>query len=103
MNDREQNGIGLNIGSLLPWVAIPILGPVIAALITKYAGFSFWQILPLRGITVILLKLLRFVGIWARFAQPAWNATTLWAHIRRKLGAEGMPTMWQDVLFFPDP
>lgn len=103
MNDREQNGIGLNIGSLLPWVAIPILGPIIAALITRFAGFGFWQILPLRGITVVLLRLLKPAGIWVRFAQPAWNATTLWTHIRKKPGAEGMLTMWQDVLFFPSP
>ncbi len=103
MDDREKNGIGLNIGSLLPWVAIPILGPIIAALITKFAGFGFWQILPLRGITVFLLRLPKLVGVWVRFAQPAWNATTLWAHLRGRLGSEGMPTMWQDLLFFPGP
>lgn len=103
MNDKEKNGIGLNIGSLLPWVVIPIFGPVVAVIITRFAGFGFWQILPLRGITVVLLKLLKPVGVWVRFAQPAWNATTLWAHLRGKLGAEGMPTMWQDVFFFPGP
>lgn len=96
--ERDQR-IGLNIGSGLPWTAAPVVGLPLAAWMTRRAGYDFWQVLPFRSVTVAGLKRTR---VPIRFAEPAWNATTLWAHLRGEPGVEG-PTKWQDPLFFPGP
>lgn len=100
MNKR----IGVNIGSMLPLSAIPIVGLSIAAWITRKAGYAFWQILPLRSVSVRSLKRAGGTpGIPVKYMEPAWNATTLLGHIQHRVGSEGMPTLWRDVLFFPSP
>lgn len=96
----NRDRIGLSIASLLPWSAIPVIGLKIAARMTKRAGYSFWQVLPLRSATATSLKA---TGIPVRFAEQAWNATTFIAHFRGKPGAEGAPTKLHDPLFFPNP
>ena len=97
---RGRNRIGLNIGSMLPWSAVPVVGLPLATWITRRAGYAFWQVLPFRSVTVDGLKR---AGIPVRFAEPAWNATTFRDYFQRRLGAEGGHTKLQDPLFFPDP
>ena len=97
--ERDKR-IGLNIGSGLPWTAVPVIGLPIATWMTRKAGYSFWQVLPFRSVTIAGLKR---TGIPVRFVEPAWNPTTFLAHFRGILGAEGMKTKLQDPLFFADP
>lgn len=92
--------IGLNIASTLPWIVIPRIGLPLAAGLTRTAGFEFWQVTPLRGVTITALKR---AGIKILFAEPAWNATTLRGHLSKRMGSGGLPTKIYDVIFFPDP
>jgi len=100
MTVKCEERIGVNIASMLPWAAVPVIGLWIAGWISEKAGFSFWQVLPIRSVSVPALKKLH---VSIRYVEPAWNATTLLGHLRGRLGSENMPTMWQDVLFFPNP
>ncbi|MFH1566251.1 MAG: hypothetical protein ABIB98_03590 [bacterium] len=100
MNAKRNGRIGVNIASMLPWSAVPLIGLWIAKWISKKAGFAFWQVLPLRSVSA---SGLRKVRVPIKYIEPAWNATTLLGHLNGELGSEHMPTMWQDVLFFPSP
>lgn len=97
--ERDER-IGLNIGSGLPWTAVPGIGLPMAAWMTRKAGYGFWQVLPFRSVSVA--GLVR-TGIPVRFAEPAWNATTFLAHLQGKSGTAGGPAKLQDPLFFSDP
>lgn len=99
--------IGISLGSLLPWSAFPLwdflarsFALPLAAAMTKEIGASFWQVLPFKGVTAAALEK---TEIPVRYAELAWNGTSLWRHIRGEDGNAGMPTKWQDVLLFPKP
>ncbi|MCG2686022.1 hypothetical protein L6258_01470, partial [Candidatus Parcubacteria bacterium] len=95
----DGDGIGISIGCWLPWVILPG-GLQLAAKCTEKTGCTFWQMLPLRNVT---LRALRRAQIPVHYAEPAWNPITLWNKLRKQPGAEGGPAKWQDVVFFPRP
>ncbi|MEA2020126.1 MAG: hypothetical protein U9M98_00145 [Patescibacteria group bacterium] len=102
-----QEKIGISLGSLLPWCAFPLwdflarsFAIPIAAAMTKEIGASFWQVLPFKGVTAAALEK---AEIPVRYAELAWNGTTLWRHLRGEEGNAGTPSMWQDILLFPHP
>ena len=97
---RGRNRIGLNIGSMLPWSAVPVVGLPLATWITRRAGYAFWQVLPFRSVAVAGL---RETGVPIRFAEPAWNPTTFARHFSGKPSPAGTRTKLQDPLFFGDP
>lgn len=92
--------LGISWASMLPWVAIPLLGPFLAKIIMLLTGYRFVQILPFRFTSIWLIKLLR---IDVRLIEPAWNPTTLKKHLRSELGAEGDHTTWFDIILFGSP
>jgi len=96
--DRIER-IGISIGCWLPWAILPG-GLKLAARWTKKTGCTFWQVLPLRGVTP---KALRATGIPVNHVEPAWNPITLRDKLRKQPGTEGGPAKWQDVIFFPRP
>lgn len=64
--------IGLDLGTLVPWSAIPFpyLSMAICAQITRAAGYAFWQARPLRGVSA---SALRKSGIPVKSIEPMWD------------------------------
>jgi len=93
----EKRRLGVNLASILPWSAYSLR---IAERVTRQAGFAFWQVLPFWSVSGSSLM---YAQVPTKYVESAWNATTLWRHLSKKPGSEGLPTKWQDVLFFPSP
>ena len=92
--------VGVNIGSWLPWPIVPKIGLRLAAQMTRQVGGSFWQLLPLRGVTA---KTIKKVDIPSLYLQRAWNPISFWDQLRGRMGADKMKATWIDVVFFPPP
>ena len=102
MRDSKKGRIGISIGCFLPWPIIPVIGLPLAAIGTRLIGCSFWQMLPLRGASKIMLKLVEFL-VKVKFAERAWNPIKWLDQLRGKRSPQGTKAYPKDWVFFPNP